>query len=769
MTDLFISLLDMSLTASYVATAVIILRIFLKKAPKIFSYVLWLPVLLRLVLPFSISSRLSLIGVFDIAYFGGKGTINAISENTGFILDRAAPAREGWINSANEAASLAPSAGVFPGVDDSFAVRGFFLQAASVIWLAGIAVLVIFSIISYLKVAERVSTATVVNDNIFESDRISSPFVYGFLNPRIYIPVGLIEPYRTYILTHEQTHIKRLDYLIKPFAFLVLTLHWFNPLMWLSFILMSRDMEMSCDESVVRRMGSSIKANYSNSLLSFSVRGGGFVLGSPLAFGESALKARIKNVLNYKRPAFWVTTLIIVLITAFIAGFATNPEKTLEKEVLTNKYKVEQLLKNKTPYVGDNSKVVGLIDALKLPVGLSRNTVVLQTEAPPLGIRINLNMRDYSGMLHDGAISGSALFPDAVLLFSLIGNVDKIEFKIADKTGKYDGVSYGFTFTRAEVEKLMGEDVRTYSENVPLIQELIDKVTIMNVYIKKNNYTGKLTEDDEKLEKIKSEIEPRLDILTQASTSSNPGDYIKAHPKEYEDIIKMGDQALEYLLAQFRENKVGNDLRGYIVMSLCKELLGSRSSSVEDSLTPAEWYSKVSLRKQVPLGDFKARSSDPVEQAIYQAVSAHYSDSTRGFNVVAPTILGTYEEKDKLKVFVTVLTSYCKLYDKTVTIEGSSIIPAAITFSKDTKGGYITETFVEAKDGAYFTPSIAEFCKLPVSKKKIRGLDEKILKDYSNHDSRQELLISNLIQHLKDNQLLGISLEQPDGKLQPLT
>ncbi len=769
MTDLFISLLDMSLTASYVATAVIILRIFLKKVPKVFSYVLWLPVLLRLVLPFSISSRLSLMWVPGIADFGGKGTINTIADNTGFLVDRVAPVRENWINNANEVGSLAPASGAFSGIDGSFAGKDFLLQAASVIWLAGVAVLVMYSVISYLKVAGRVSTATRVNNNIFESDRISSPFVYGFLYPRIYIPIGLTEPDRTYILTHEQIHIKRLDHLIKPLSFLVLTLHWFNPLMWFSFILMSRDMEMSCDESVVRRMGSSIKANYSESLLSFSIRGGGFVLGSPLAFGESALKARIKNILNYKRPSFWVTGTIIALVIAFITGVATNPEKALEKEVLANEYRVEQLLKNKTPYVGDNSKVVALIDALTLPAGLSRNTVELQTEAPPFGIKINLDMTDYSGMLHDGAISGGALFPDSVLLFSLIDNVYNIEFKIADKTGKYDGASYGFTFTRAEVEKLMGEDVRTYSENVLLIQKLIDKVTKMNVSIGTDNYTGQLTEENKVSEAIKSEIELRLDILTQAGTSSNPEDYIKAHPTDYEDILKMGDQALEYLLAQFRENRVGNDLRGYIIMSLCKELLGSWSRMTDDSLTPAEWYSKVSLSKEVLLGDFKARSSDLVEQAIYDAVSAHYSGATKGFNVVAPTILGIYQEKGRLKVFVTVLTSSCRLYDKTVTIEGSSIIPAAITFNKDTEGGYITETFEEAKDGAYFAPSIAEFCKLPVSKKKIRGLDEKILKDYSNHSSRQELLINNLTQHLKDNQLSGISLMQPDGKLLPLT
>lgn len=133
----------------------------------------------------------------------------------------------------------------------------------------------------------NVRTATLVRDNIFETDRIDSPFVCGFIKPKIYVPINLPEQELSYILAHEQTHIRRLDYLVKPFAFLVLIIHWFNPIMWLSFALMSKDMEMSCDESVIRRMGSDRKASYSNSLLSLAVKRSGLLVGSPLAFGES--------------------------------------------------------------------------------------------------------------------------------------------------------------------------------------------------------------------------------------------------------------------------------------------------------------------------------------------------------------------------------------------------------------------------------------------------------------------------------------------------
>lgn len=161
---------------------------------------------------------------------------------------------------------------------------------------------------------------------IFETDKIVTPFICGFIKPKIYIPIGVLQNELSYILAHERVHIKRLDYLVKPFAFLMLLIHWFNPLMWLSFFLMSKDMEMSCDESVINSIGDEIKANYSHSLLALATGKHHLLSGSPLAFGESNVKARIKNVLSYKKPAFWVVAVALVATAALVVLFTANPK-----------------------------------------------------------------------------------------------------------------------------------------------------------------------------------------------------------------------------------------------------------------------------------------------------------------------------------------------------------------------------------------------------------------------------------------------------------
>lgn len=172
----------------------------------------------------------------------------------------------------------------------------------------------------------KVSTAMLISDNIFESEKLKSPFVLGIINPKIFLPIGLSQNEQNYIVLHEQTHIKRYDYLIKPLAFLVMSVHWFNPLVWISFILMSRDMEMSCDERVLKEMGTEIKKEYSNSLLTFATSGS-MIKGGPLAFGESNTKGRIENVLNYKKPTFWVVLMGVIMMIVIGIGLLSNPKK----------------------------------------------------------------------------------------------------------------------------------------------------------------------------------------------------------------------------------------------------------------------------------------------------------------------------------------------------------------------------------------------------------------------------------------------------------
>ena len=194
----------------------------------------------------------------------------------------------------------------------------------SLIWLAGIVAMLTYSVVSYLRLKRRISTATRIFGNVFETDMVESPFVCGFIKPRIYLPVGLDQTNQTYVLKHERTHLRRFDHILKPFAFLVLAIHWFNPLAWLAFRLMSRDMEMSCDESALQDLSHDEKAGYGEALVHLAMKRP-ILSGSPLAFGESGAKGRVRNILNYRRPAFWVIVVLVLALIVVGAGLMANP------------------------------------------------------------------------------------------------------------------------------------------------------------------------------------------------------------------------------------------------------------------------------------------------------------------------------------------------------------------------------------------------------------------------------------------------------------
>ncbi|MEG1894072.1 MAG: DUF5301 domain-containing protein, partial [Clostridia bacterium] len=194
-----------------------------------------------------------------------------------------------------------------------------------VLWLSGIAALLIYSVVSLLKLRRRLKDAVQESGNIYTSASLTSPFVMGLFRPKIYLPAHLTEEEKSYIVLHEQTHIKRLDHVVKIVSFFVLCLHWFNPLVWVAFFLCGRDMELSCDEAVIKKLGSDVKKDYSSSLLSLAT-GRRIVGGTPLAFGEGDTKSRIKNVLNYKKPAFWMIVVSVIAIVAVGIGLAANPK-----------------------------------------------------------------------------------------------------------------------------------------------------------------------------------------------------------------------------------------------------------------------------------------------------------------------------------------------------------------------------------------------------------------------------------------------------------
>lgn len=235
-----------------------------------------------------------------------------------FVPQNTDPARSGIDNAVNASLSAAvPETGMN--------AMQICITVFSLVWIFGVVVLLFYSIFSCLKIRGRLRTATVVKDNIFETDGIDTAFVFGFFRPRIYVPANIENASLPYILEHERVHILRKDYLIKPIAFLALILHWFNPLMWCCFTLMSRDMEMSCDESVLYRLGEDAKGGYSNSLLSLSIKRKGILTANSLAFGESHVKTGIKNVLKFKKPALWVIMVSIVAVLAAVIVLTANP------------------------------------------------------------------------------------------------------------------------------------------------------------------------------------------------------------------------------------------------------------------------------------------------------------------------------------------------------------------------------------------------------------------------------------------------------------
>jgi len=295
---LFSAILNMSITASIVALAVLLMRIPLKKAPKIFSYILWGIVLFRLIFPFSIESIFSLM----------PNPENIIPQGVIFMQNPTMQA----------VAQLPTDITGMPLVQESaasFAITP--IEIATYIWLLGFAILLIYAVAGYIGLKQRIRFATLVQDNIYETDQIETPFVLGFIRPKIYFPVATC--HLDYIVKHEQIHIKRRDYLIKPLAFFIFALHWFNPLMWIAYALMSKDMEMSCDEAVLKSADEDIRRDYSMSLLNLSVKRGSLL--SPLAFGESNVKTRIANVIGFKKTKKWLTVVSSVAVAAFLVGF----------------------------------------------------------------------------------------------------------------------------------------------------------------------------------------------------------------------------------------------------------------------------------------------------------------------------------------------------------------------------------------------------------------------------------------------------------------
>ncbi|MCL2820777.1 MAG: M56 family metallopeptidase [Oscillospiraceae bacterium] len=319
MTNLFITVLNMSLTGAFVIAAICLARLPLKKAPKIISYCLWAIAGFRLLIPFSIESMFSLIP-FRAQIIPPDIIMQPLPQ-----IDSNMIAFDNLINSSLPAAALGDSANPLQ----------IWTAIGAWVWLAGAAIMFTYAMVSFAVIKRSMKKAVHVEDNIYEAGNIDSPFVLGFIKPMIYLPVNLYGNEKNYIILHEQTHIKRFDHLIKLFAYFILCMHWFNPLAWVAFILINVDMEMSCDERVLKEIGEKTKKDYSLLLLSLATKRRTINV-SPLAFGESGVKERMKNILKYKEASRVVIAAAVCLLVIFSVGFSLDKVTATTAQILSD-------------------------------------------------------------------------------------------------------------------------------------------------------------------------------------------------------------------------------------------------------------------------------------------------------------------------------------------------------------------------------------------------------------------------------------------------
>lgn len=314
MAEIFQKALNMSIAAGWLILAVIALRLLLRRAPKRFRLLLWAVVGLRLSLPWSIESALSLIP-------------SAQTLPEGIMLERA-PVLDTGISALNGAINPGFTAAFTPELGASANPLQVLLPIAAALWMLGAAAMLLWALVSWLRLRKRVREAVRLEENVYECE-IASPFVLGLFRPRIYLPFSLENGERELVLAHERAHITAGDHIIKPLGWLLLAAHWYNPLVWLAYALFCRDIELACDERVVRGLSLSDRADYSQALLDLSRPRGG-VRACPLAFGESSVKGRVKSVLSYKKPAFWLVLLAVVVCVGAAVCFLTDPKEEAE-------------------------------------------------------------------------------------------------------------------------------------------------------------------------------------------------------------------------------------------------------------------------------------------------------------------------------------------------------------------------------------------------------------------------------------------------------
>ena len=448
MTDIFLRIVELSWQAGVLALAVMLARLALRRAPKWAVCLLWALVAVRLVLPFSLQSPVSLQAA--------QSPVTAVLYELPQTQEAAQKTDEGLSGGSAEPLMPLPPTEIVTAQPVPAPKPAMTVSLLAAIWLAGVVMMLTYMLVSYLGIYRRVYTAVRLEDNVYRCGSWGTPFVLGLLRPRIYVPEGMDDAALPQVLAHERCHIRRGDHIVKPLAFLLLALHWFNPVLWAAYVLLGRDMENACDERVLRGVDGAGRAAYSRALVACAVRQRPAAV-CPLAFGEVAVQERVKNAMNGKKPAVWAAVLLAIAAAVIAVCFLTSPGR--REPSADGAWDAETLYALRTPYVGDPSAVGRILNAVGLDkMGADSDwdfTMQLSTEQEPYGLTL-LYTYDSESFLGYGPTWAQRMRAGGYLTMALIDNAEWVAWQEnGTETGRVANVGvYDITAARQSVDGL---------------------------------------------------------------------------------------------------------------------------------------------------------------------------------------------------------------------------------------------------------------------------------------------------------------------------
>lgn len=421
MTDIFLRIVELSWQAGVLALAVMLARLALRRAPKWAVCLLWVLVAVRLVLPVSLQSPVSLQAA--------QSPVTAVLYELPQTQEAAQKTDEVLSGGSAEPVTPLPPTEIVTAQPVPAPKPVMTVSLLAAIWLAGVVMMLTYMLVSYLGIYRRVCTAVRLEDNVYRCGSWGTPFVLGLLRPRIYVPEGMDDAALPQVLAHERCHIRRGDHLVKPLAFLLLALHWFNPVLWAAYVLLGRDMENACDERVLRDVDGAGRAAYSRALVACAVRQRPAAV-CPLAFGEVAVQERVKNAMNGKKPAVWAAVLLAIAAAVIAVCFLTSPGR--REPSVDGAWDAETLYALRTPYVGDPSAVGRILNAVGLDkMGADSDwsfTMRLSTEQEPYGLTL-LYTYDSDSFLGYGPTWARRMRAGGYLTMALIDNAEWVAWQ----------------------------------------------------------------------------------------------------------------------------------------------------------------------------------------------------------------------------------------------------------------------------------------------------------------------------------------------------